>query len=122
LLAEKDGILAWALEGCLAWQREGLCPPAAVMAATEDYFEAEDAMGRWLEEACEKASAAWSGSSALFASWKSWAEANGEYPGSMKRFSENLGNRGFEKQDTRKARGFRGLTIKDSNDDLFEGK
>ena len=122
LLAEKDGILAWALEGCLAWQREGLCPPAAVMAATEDYFEAEDAMGRWLEEACEKASAAWSGSSALFASWKSWAEANGEYPGSMKRFSENLGNRGFEKQDTRKARGFLGLTIKDSNDDLFEEK
>ena len=120
LLTEKDGVLAWALEGCLAWQKEGLRPPAAVMAATEDYFEAEDALGRWLGEACEKASAAWSGSSALFASWKSWAEANGEYPGSMKRFSENLGNRGFEKHDTNKARGYRGLAIKDSNDDLFE--
>src|SRR5690606_25974113 len=24
LLAERNGILAWMLEGCLAWQREGL--------------------------------------------------------------------------------------------------
>ncbi|MFW2542014.1 hypothetical protein ACN2XU_05180 [Primorskyibacter sp. 2E107] len=40
LLAERDGILAWALRGCLEWQETGLRPPEAVMAATEDYFEA----------------------------------------------------------------------------------
>ena len=54
LLAERDGILAWALEGCLEWQRMGLKPPPAVMAATEDYFEAEDAIGRWIDERCER--------------------------------------------------------------------
>jgi uncharacterized membrane protein len=56
LLAERDGILAWALQGCLEWQRMGLRPPAAVMSATEDYFEAEDAMGRWVAERCNQGS------------------------------------------------------------------
>jgi putative DNA primase/helicase len=43
LLAEADGILAWAIEGCLAWQRHGLRPPAIVMAATEEYRTESDA-------------------------------------------------------------------------------
>ena len=82
LLAERDGILAWALQGCLEWQRTGLRPPAAVMAATEDYFEAEDAIGRWIDERCVRGAephrrpvppSSPTGSS--------WAEANGEYVG-----------------------------------------
>ena len=120
LLAERDGILAWALQGCLEWQKSGLRPPPAVMAATDDYFEAEDALGRWIEERCQTGNKTfWAGSTELFNSWKSWAEANGEYAGSMKRFSESLGTRGFEKNSNGKARGFRGIRIQDSNDDLF---
>jgi len=38
LLSERDGILAWAMEGCLEWQRVGLKPPAAVSSATDAYF------------------------------------------------------------------------------------
>ena len=120
LLAERDGILAWALEGCLEWQRIGLKPPAAVMSATEDYFEAEDAIGRWMEERCERGSSFWAGSTDLFTNWKAWAEANGEYAGSMKRFSEMLSARGFDKFKTNSVRGFRGICIKDNKTDLFE--
>ena len=120
LLAERDGILAWALQGCLEWQKHGLRPPPAVMAATEDYFEAEDALGRWLEECCETGPAYWAGSTELFNSWKAWAEANGEYAGSMKRLSETLSSRGFEKNSNGKARGFRGIRVQDSSIDLFE--
>ncbi len=54
LLAERDGILAWAVDGCREWQRIGLKPPAAVAAATKEYFEAEDSLGRWLDERCER--------------------------------------------------------------------
>ena len=122
LLAERDGILAWALQGCLEWQQHGLRPPPAVMAATEDYFEAEDALGRWIEERCETGNKAfWAGSTDLFNSWKSWAEANGEYAGSMKRFSETLTTRGFEKFKSMTTRGYRGIKIKDTKADLFEG-
>ena len=39
--------------GCLTWQRLGkLDPPPEVVEATKEYFEAEDALGRWLEERC----------------------------------------------------------------------
>lgn len=120
LLAERDGILAWALQGCLEWQRLGLRPPGAVMAATEDYFEAEDAIGRWIDERCQRDRQHWASSTDLFANWKSWAETNGEYAGSMKRFSETLSSRGFEKESTRQARGFRGLKIIDQGINLFE--
>ena len=39
LRAERSGILNWALEGCLEWQREGLGEPEEVRLATEEYRE-----------------------------------------------------------------------------------
>ena len=74
----------------------GLKPPSAVAAATNEYFEAEDALGRWLDEACDRAASLSETSGTLFAAWKIWAEANGEFVGSIKRFSENLSGRGFQ--------------------------
>jgi putative DNA primase/helicase len=97
LLAERDGILAWAVQGCLEWQRIGLEPPPAVTAATEEYFEAEDALGRWLDECCLRGVNHVELSARLFASWKSWAEAAGEYVGSQRRLTDLLLARGFEK-------------------------
>jgi putative DNA primase/helicase len=38
LRAEWQGILRWALDGCLEWQRTGLAPPAVVLEATNDYL------------------------------------------------------------------------------------
>ena len=54
LKAEWPGILAWMIEGCLAWQRDGLAPPPAVLNATAEYLEAEDAIQRWIDDACER--------------------------------------------------------------------
>ena len=50
LKAEWARILAWSIEGCLEWQRIGLCPPTAVVDATESYLADEDAMGRFLDD------------------------------------------------------------------------
>src|SRR4051794_6898252 len=36
------------IDGCLAWQRDGLNPPASVNEASEDYLSAEDVLGQWL--------------------------------------------------------------------------
>jgi P4 family phage/plasmid primase-like protien len=121
LLAERDGFFAWALAGCLEWQRTGLRPPAAVMAATEDYFEAEDAVGRWIEERCTVGPSRSATSAMLYGDWKAWAEANGEYAGSQKRFSESLTTRGYERRNTNSARGFRGIGLRDCNSDLHPG-
>lgn len=37
-----SAILAWAVEGCLAWQRDGLKTPAAVLASTDAYRAEND--------------------------------------------------------------------------------
>ena len=113
LLAERDGILAWAVAGCLAWQREGLKPPASVVSATEEYFEAEDALGRWLEERCVREPSARSLTAELFSDWKQWAETSGEFIGSQRRFSDLLITRGLEKwRNGAGVRGFQGIGLK----------
>lgn len=113
LLAERDGILAWAVAGCLAWQREGLKPPASVVSATEEYFEAEDALGRWLDERCVRTPNAKSLTAELFTDWKQWAEAAGEFIGAQRRFSDLLITRGIEKwRNGMGVRGFQGIGLK----------
>jgi putative DNA primase/helicase len=113
LLAERDGILAWAVTGCLAWQREGLKPPASVVSATEEYFESEDALGRWLDERCVRTANAKSLTAELFTDWKQWAETSGEFIGSQRRFSDLLITRGLEKwRNSVGVRGFQGIGLK----------
>ena len=114
LLAERDGILAWAVQGCLEWQRVGrLDPPQRVVEATEEYFEAEDALGRWLEERCLRAPNAKSLTAELFNDWKQWAESAGEFMGSQKRFADLLLTRGLEKwRNGMGLRGFQGIGLK----------
>ena len=114
LLAERDGILAWALEGCLAWQRLGrLDPPQLVLDATDEYFEAEDALGRWMDERCVRVGTAKSLTAELFTDWKQWAEAAGEFVGSQKRFADLLFTRGLEKwRNGMGLRGFQGIGLK----------
>jgi len=52
LEAELPGILAWAVRGCLDWQRDGLGQAAAVSNATTAYRQDEDVLGAFLEERC----------------------------------------------------------------------
>jgi putative DNA primase/helicase len=112
LLAERDGILAWAVQGCLEWQRIGLQQPDAVLGATRDYFTAEDVLGRWLEEACRQDANATATTKVLFAAWKQWAELGSEFIGSEKRFATELGTRGFAKwtEPGTRHHGFQGVS------------
>lgn len=114
LLAERDGILAWAVEGCLEWQRVGLNPPPAVLAATEEYFDDEDVIGRWIAEACLTGPSCTELVSTLFNAWKIWAEATGEHVSSIRSFSQNLAARGFDKwrDPASTQRGYRGIALK----------
>ena len=59
LKAEWPGILQWAIDGCIVWQCGGLNTPAVVETATKEYFTAEDALARWLEERTQKRNGVW---------------------------------------------------------------
>lgn len=50
LIAELPGILAWAVRGCMAWQRQGLGMPAAIKTATAEYRQEEDLIAQWIAD------------------------------------------------------------------------
>jgi putative DNA primase/helicase len=114
LMQEGAGILAWFIEGCLAWQRGGLQPPEAVTVATESYLASQDVIGDWLEDCCDVGRGYWAPSTPLFDSWKEWAEPRGEWIGTTNQFAQKLEDRGFTPQKNRAqtARGFIGLRLK----------
>lgn len=120
LLTESHAIFEWGVQGCLAWQREGLRPPQSVLDATDEYFESEDALGRWLDERCVRVANAKALTSELFADWKLWAEGAGEFVGSQKRFADLLLTRGMEKwRNSMGLRGFQGVGLKEPPKDRF---
>lgn len=117
LKEEWGGILAWAIEGCLEWQRQGLAPPATVLHATAKYLEAEDAIAAWIEDRCDIDSEGFATYGELFGSFKAWAERTGEDAGTQKRFIQSLEDRGFHLHRTSSARGFRGIRVRPPSPD-----
>lgn len=113
LLAERDGILAWAVEGCLAWQRDGLQPPACVVSATEEYFDEEDAIGDFLEEEGQRHAQARVAVADVFQRWQEWATRRGEYVGTSRWLAQQLANRGFGRARLHAGvKGLSGLSLK----------
>jgi putative DNA primase/helicase len=91
---ELPGVLAWAVRGCLEWQREGLNEPAAVAAATADYRDDMDVLARFLDDRCEVAPQLSEEATKLYVAYKGWCELTGERAESQRRFGERLGERG----------------------------
>jgi putative DNA primase/helicase len=73
LQAEHAGILAWAVRGCLAWQREGLGEPAAVEEATSQYRQSQDTLARFIEECCIVAPNARARTGDLLKAYRKWS-------------------------------------------------
>ncbi|WP_019013170.1 phage/plasmid primase, P4 family [Elioraea tepidiphila] len=80
LKAEAPGILRWAIDGCLAWQRVGLAPPAVVRAATDEYLQDQDAFAAWAAERIDFAPSLSERPGALLADFNAWAARSGEPP------------------------------------------
>jgi putative DNA primase/helicase len=77
LHAERPGILVWAVEGCRAWQAEGLAAPGVVTDATAEYQADSDTLREFIEEACEMDAAAEVHAGDLYAHYKQWTERRG---------------------------------------------
>jgi putative DNA primase/helicase len=90
LKAEYPSILAWMLEGAHEWRRRGLAPPPAVVDATNRYLLDEDNIGAWIADRCLIGKDACDVLVKLFASWKAWAEAHNERPGTAKDLAKAL--------------------------------
>ena len=111
LRGEGSAILAWMIEGAVAWQRQGLTPPPSVTSATQEYFEEEDSIGRWLAEVCEVEPKVFTLTSMLLASVRSYCSETGEHAGTAKRLAQELKRRGFRPgaDPITRRRGFYGI-------------
>lgn len=122
LRAELPGILAWAVAGCLDWQRDGLRPPDAVLAATSDYRAEQDVLGAFLEDRCVLAPECWVASAQLFGAYKRWCEETGEHAMTQRVLGLALGERGFT--DARKGsgrarrRGWHGIGLRHEGEEV----
>lgn len=110
--AEFPGILNWAVQGCLTWQREGLGVPEEVMAATREYESEQDTFAMFLEEKCVRAPNARILSLSLYREYKSWAEQYGEAAVSHKMFASFMSERGFAKSKTMKGALYSGIGLR----------
>lgn len=111
LKSEWGAILQWAVEGCVEWQRAGLQPPAAVIAATDEYFGDADALGNWLAECTTRDSMAHERTRDLYAAWKTWAERAGLSAGTEPKFAQTLKDRGTQPWRDKHGRGFAGIAL-----------
>jgi putative DNA primase/helicase len=73
LLAERPGILAWAVRGCLGWQRGGLGEPEEVKIATDAYRAEQDTLATFIAACCFASSHARVRASALHESYERWS-------------------------------------------------
>jgi putative DNA primase/helicase len=107
LKAEWPAILRWMVNGALEWQRIGLKPPPVVLEATESYFSDQDIIGQWMADCVVTDDPLTvTASQTLYQSWKTWCEERGFPPGSVKRLSEALSDRGHQQKRTKTTRGF----------------
>lgn len=117
LRAEWPGILRWLVQGCLAWQRDGLTPPATVTDATDEYRDESDPIAEFVAERCDIGTDKKVTTDDLYIAYCNWWEEKGlgfkgqlGKTGLSRKFSERFDQHRFGG----KARGFIGVGLNHS--------
>jgi putative DNA primase/helicase len=87
---ELPGVMAWAVRGCLAWQRNGLGEPPAVKDATAHYREEMDLVRTFLESECIRSRGCSIKKQDLYKVYKRYCEQIGDQPLSQPKLSACL--------------------------------
>jgi putative DNA primase/helicase len=113
LYAELAGVLAWIVQGSRSYLKHGLTPPEALSEATKNYRVEEDVLGAFIDDHCLTGDDLTAPARDLYAAWKTWAEANGEAPGTATGFGRALTDAGFPRsKDTHGRRARVGLALR----------
>jgi putative DNA primase/helicase len=95
LKAELPGILAWAVRGCLDWQKFGLGEPEEVRAATDAYRAEQDTIAAFIGECLFVHPSAKAKAAALFDEYVKWS---GDRLMTQTEFGKRFSARGFERK------------------------
>jgi putative DNA primase/helicase len=122
LRQERQGILCWAVEGCLEWQREGLKPPPAIVDAVRAYREEADTLGRFIAEHCNaenKLSQVKAG--VFFERYQQFAERAGERWLPARELPHEMQRRGFDWKRTKAGGMYYGIDLTVEEDTRWAG-
>lgn len=108
---ESIGILNWAVDGALKWQREGLQPPQSVRDASLAYRNEMDVLELFVNDCCEKGPDYEAPAGQLYDTYVKWAESTGEYKMRKQKFGAEMQNK-FEYARQRDGRKYVGLRMK----------
>lgn len=113
LKAEAPGILAWAVRGCLAWQKDGLGMPKVVKESTEAYREESDPLSEFISDRCVVHEDEQVEGGLLWYEYQSWCTENQEPELDRKAFSKRLEDRGLKKIKVghNRTRSWQGLSL-----------
>jgi P4 family phage/plasmid primase-like protien len=113
LQAELPGILAWAVRGCVEWQRDGLGMAEAVAEATSDYRSESDTIGAFIGDRLASGSDLRITRAEVFKQYADWCTAEGETPVSAPTLYRAIGERpGIKPTRNKTGRGFQGIGIR----------
>ncbi|HEX2713682.1 MAG TPA: phage/plasmid primase, P4 family [Candidatus Acidoferrales bacterium] len=105
LLAEGEGIAAWAVAGAVRWSREGLGRPDPIEETCASWREQMDTLGEFLAECCIEGEGESEGGSELYGRYRQWAEEHGLKDAmTATGFGIQLTSRGFRKRKDSKTR------------------
>ena len=111
LKAESMGILKWAIDGAMMWQREGLNPPEVIKQASQDYREEMDVIEAFISESCVVGDEFKVKASELFDAYKKWADETNNWEGmSNTKFGMEISKR-FKKAKTKHGIFYYGLDL-----------
>lgn len=111
LHAELPGILSWAVQGCLDWQRDGLGQTAAVDIATSDYRAGEDPLADFLADRCTITAGARVEARILRAAYEAWCTGNGVRPLAANELGKALNRHAVTPERTKHARYYVGIQV-----------
>ena len=110
-MEELPGILSWAVEGCLAWQRERLNPPQIVTDAVKAYRSEMDVLGQFLSDCCIIRDHGQVTAKALYRAYRGWADQSGEHAVTQRAFGLAMTERGFDKEKKRTGALYLGIEL-----------
>jgi putative DNA primase/helicase len=96
LREELPGILAWAVEGCMTWQRDGLNAPTEVLNASRDRRDDQDSIGSFLNTFCILDPRKVTLATVIYAAYRTYCSDVGLFCESQRRFGSSLGKRGLQ--------------------------
>lgn len=112
LLGEASGILNWLLYGFSKFRDlGGLCPPACVTEATDEYRDENDRFGAWLEEHCVLSLGTQTAAADLYSNYSGWCKTNNEFTLSSTAFGKELNKRNLRGEKIGGRRVWHGISL-----------